>query len=185
VTGTEGQGGERIIVLGRIGGAFGVTGWVKIQSYTDPPGNLLKYPVWLLRSAAKREWTPNRFLQGREVSQGVQAQLEGVTTRDQAAELHGTEIGIRRSELPELADGEYYWNDLIGLDAFSVAGVSLGRIEEILETPAHPLLRIVEAAGGRKSDELLVPLVRERVKKVDLAERKITLDWQREWLRGE
>ena len=185
MAGHSGQSGERIIVLGRIGGAFGVSGWVKIQSYTDPPGNLLKYPGWLLKTAPKQEWTATRCLQGREVSRAVQAQLEGVITRDQAAELRGAEIGVRRSELPELAPGEYYWEDLLGLDVYSMEGESLGQVQEILATPAHPLLRIAAADKGRKADEVLVPLVRERVKAVDLSERKIKVDWRRDWLSGD
>ncbi len=185
----ERQNGERIVVLGRIGGAFGVAGWVKVQSYTDPPGNLLKYPVWLLRSTAggargEGEWTASRCLQGRAVPQGVQAQLEGVTSREHAADLRGTEIGVRRSELPSLGPGEYYWDDLIGLEVRAIEGESLGEVVEILATPAHPLLRIVESSG-KKVKECLVPLVRERIKAVDFAKRCMTVDWQRQWLDGE
>jgi 16S rRNA processing protein RimM len=182
--GNERQSDERIVVLGRIGGAFGVAGWVKIQSYTDPPGNLLKYPVWLLRTTTQGSWTASRCIQGREVPQGLQAQLEGVTDRDQAAMMRGVEIGVRRSELPALPSGEFYWDDLIGLDVRSLEGEQLGRIEEITATPAHPLLRIVDVRAGR-SEELLVPLVRERIKSVDLAKRCVTVDWQRDWLRNE
>jgi 16S rRNA processing protein RimM len=180
---------ERIVVLGRIGGAFGVAGWVKIQSFTDPPANLLKYPVWLLRQATSyagetEGWKVGRCLQGREVSQGLQARIEGVETRDQAADLSGTEIGVRRSEMPTLKAGEYYWDDLIGLDAVTPEGATLGRVVEIRAMPAHPLLRIV-GKSSKVQDEILVPLVRERIKAVDLPAGRVTVDWQQDWMRGE
>jgi 16S rRNA processing protein RimM len=179
---SEDRNRERIVILGRIGGAFGVAGWVKIQSYTDPPGNLLKYPLWLVRGAARSEWKAIRRLQGREVLQGIQAQLEGVGSREEAAELRGADIGVRRSELPALPPGEFYWDDLIGLDAQSVEGERLGKIVEILDTPAHPLLRI---AGASKAEECLVPLVPERIKAVDIGAGCATVDWQRRWLLDE
>ncbi len=182
---------DRVVVLGRVGGAFGVGGWVKVQSYTEPPGNLLQYPVWLLKSAQPsatqaQAWVSTRCLQGREVATGLQVQLDAVTTREQAAQLHGAEIGVRRSELPPLTPGEFYWDDIVGLEAYSIAGERLGRIEEIVATLAHPLLRIVErqmheGASKGKPRESLVPLVRERVKAVDLLAGRITVDWQSDW----
>lgn len=189
MSGEQHKSDERIVVVGRIGGAFGVAGWVKIQSFTDPPANLLKYRTWLLRNAdgasgAREDWKASRCLQGREVSQGLQASIEGVTTREQAADLRGTEIGVRRSELPALKPGEYYWDDLIGLNAVTPEGASLGRVVEIRAMPAHPLLRIV-GESSKLQDEIFVPLVRERIKAVDLTAQRVTVDWQRDWLRGE
>ena len=184
MTNQETRGDERVVVLGRIVGAFGVAGWVKIQSFTDPPGNLLKYPVWLIRNAAQSGWTTSRCLQSREVSQGLQAQIECISTREQAAEHRGVEIGVRRSEMPALKPGEFYWDDLIGLEARSLEGDLLGEIVEIRAMPAHPLIRIVDRTAGG-AEEMFVPLVPERVKSVNLSERRVKLDWQRDWLQGE
>jgi 16S rRNA processing protein RimM len=188
LSGEQQKSGERIVVLGRIGGAFGVAGWVKVQSFTDPPANLLKYPVWLLRGAKTatggQDWREKRCLEGREVSQGLQVRIEGVATREQAAELSGTEIGVRRSEMPVLRAGEYYWDDLIGLNAVTPEGASLGRVVEIRAMPAHPLLRIV-GKSSKLQDEILVPLVRERIKAVDLPAGRVTVDWHPDWMRGE
>jgi 16S rRNA processing protein RimM len=179
------RNGGRIVVLGRIGGAFGVSGWVKVQSYTDPPENLLNYPVWLLRTARAKEgeWTAIRRMQGRAASGGMlHAQLEGIATREQAAEVSGAEVGVKRAELPALSPGEFYLDDLVGLEARTVTGEVLGRIEEIRAMPAHPLLRIVERhASSDKAVERFVPLVRERIKAIELADGRVTLDWQRDW----
>ena len=176
---------ERIVVLGRICSAFGVAGWVKVESYTDPPGNLLKYSTWLLHIGApgvSNEWTPKRPIQGRMVTHGIQAQLEGVGTREQAEALRNVEIGVPREELPRLPPGEFYWDDLIGLEARSPEGERLGEIVDIRAAPAHPLMRLLDSAtAGGKPYEAWVPLVRERIREVDLSLRRAVIDWRRDW----
>jgi 16S rRNA processing protein RimM len=78
---------------------------------------------------------------------------------------------VDRSELPPTAPGEYYWHDLMGLEAVNREGAPLGRVEGVLELPAHPVLVL----GGER--ERLVPLVRERLVDVDLGAGRLTLDW--------
>jgi 16S rRNA processing protein RimM len=172
---------DRIVIVGRIGGAFGVAGWVKVGSYTVPPENLLHYRVWRLLSARnKDDWTAAHATQGRVAGNVLHVKLEGIETREQAAALCGFEIGIRRDELPQLPEGEYYWDDLIGLDASSLDGERLGEIVEVRAAPAHPLLRVIDKNAG-KTIERWVPLVRERIKSVDLTAGRAVLDWQRDW----
>ena len=173
---------ERVVVLGLIGGAFGVAGWVKIESFTDPPSNLLKYPVWWVRANARSEWVDKRPLETRMAGSTVQAHFEGVDTREQAASLRGAEIGVKRGDLPVLPPGEYYWDDLIGLEASSPEGERLGIIAEIRAAPAHALLRVVDDSGSiGKRQEIWIPLVRDRIKSIDLAAQCVVLDWQRDW----
>ena len=160
--------------MGRIGGAFGVAGWVKLQSYTDPPGNLLRFPVWSLRAKDQDRWTEVRLIEGREVTGGLHARLEGIATREDAASWRGAEVAVPRRELPALPPGEVYWDDLTGLTAYSTAGEKLGEVADIRESPEHPLLRIVAS----ESREILVPLVRGRIKSVDLAGQRLIVDWQ-------
>jgi 16S rRNA processing protein RimM len=78
---------------------------------------------------------------------------------------------VDRADLPPSAPGEFYWHDLIGLDAFSPTGNALGRVAEILELPAHPVLVL------RGDRERLVPLVPDRLVAVDLEGGRMTLDW--------
>ena len=169
---------ERQVVLGKIVGAFGVAGWVNVQSYTDPPGNLLKYPTWRLRADQLERQV--KLVAGRVTSKGVQAQLEGVTDRNQAAQLRGSLISVARGELPAPRAGEYYWDDLLGLDAYAPSGERLGRIVDIRAAPAHALLAIAGERDGR-AIEHLVPLVNERLLAVDLAAHRATVDWQSDW----
>ena len=165
----QGGDGQRPVVLGRIGAPFGVQGWVKVQSYTDPLEGIVKYPVWELQRRgslgrkAVRDW--------KRAGAGLAVRLEGVETREAAQALTGAEVLVERAALPPTAPGEYYWHDLIGLDAYSLQGAPLGRVAEILELPAHPVL-VLE--GER---ERLVPLVKERLAGVDLDAGRLTLEW--------
>ncbi len=169
---------DRKVVLGRIVGAFGVLGWVKIESYTDPIDNILDYPVWQLSEGSN--WKPAKVITGRVTAKGVQAQLDSIADRTVAERSRGTLIAIARNELPEPKAGQYYWDDLVGLDAYSPEGGLLGRIEEIRSTPAHALLAIAGEHEGKRVEHL-VPLVSERLLKVDLTTRRATVDWDSSW----
>lgn len=164
---------DRMVVLGRITGVFGVQGWVKIRSFTSPPDNLLDYEEW--RLGQRGEWTEAQWVEGRLANQTVLARFEGFTDRDQAQLLVGSEIGVWRSAMPPPAPGEYYWEDLTGLDAYSPAGERLGRVDHFQETAVHPLMVI------RGEREYLVPLVKQRLLKVDLDAGRLTVDWDPDW----
>jgi 16S rRNA processing protein RimM len=169
---------DRKVVLGKIVGAFGVQGWVKVESYTDPPDNILDYPIWQLSSG--NEWKPTKLTTGRLTSKGVQAQVESIPDRTIAERSRGTLIAVARSELPKPMPGQYYWDDLVGLSAFSAKGELLGRVDEIRDAPAHALLVIVGERKGQRV-ERLVPLVKERLLSVDLASQRATVDWESDW----
>jgi 16S rRNA processing protein RimM len=160
---------RRPVVLGRVGAPFGVRGWLKVQSFTDPPEGIVRYPVWQLeRDGSLGHRT---VLDWKRAGSGVAVQLEGIETREAAQALTGAEVQVERAELPPTAPGEYYWHDLIGLEAWSLQGAPLGRVAGILDLPAHPVLLL---EGDR---ERLVPLVPERLAGVDIDAGRLTLDW--------
>ncbi len=158
------------MVLGRVVGVFGVRGWVKVFSHTQPRDNILRYRPWWL--AAEGGWRQVTLAAGQRHGKGLIAQLEGVTDRDAAQALVGRDIAIDRSQLPALPEGEYYWSDLIGLAVYGSGGVLLGRVASLLETGAHDVLVV---QGER---ERLIPwAVPQVVKAVDLAAGRIDVDW--------
>jgi 16S rRNA processing protein RimM len=169
---------DRKVVLGKIVGAFGVQGWVKIESYTDPIDNILDYPVWQLSNG--EGWKPSKLLTGRVTAKGVQAQLESIADRTIAERSRGVLIAVARSELPPPEAGQYYWDDLLGLEAYSPEGELLGRIEDIRATAAHALLLIAGLNGGKRVEHF-VPLVSERLLSVDLSAKRATVDWDSSW----
>jgi 16S rRNA processing protein RimM len=169
----EAAGLERRVVLGRIRGAFGVRGWVKVQSYTNPPANILKYPIWQVGRAGA--WEALELEEGRVTAKGVLAKLASIDTPEEARLRIGTEIAVPRGELPPTEPGEYYWHDLEGLEAVSKSGQPLGRVDHFRSVPAGT---VIVVTGER---EHWVPFVKERIVQVELEAGRIVLDWEPDW----
>jgi 16S rRNA processing protein RimM len=163
------EDGRPPVVLGRIGGPHGLAGWVKVHSFTEPLEGIVNYGPWELARGASLG--RKAVLEWKRAGSGLAVRLEGVRSREDAQELTGAEVRVERCELPEPGPGEVYWHDLMGLEAYSPAGVPLGRVTGVLELPAHPVLVL------RGERERLVPLVAERLAGVDLEGGRLTLDW--------
>lgn len=163
--------GERRILLGKIVGVFGVKGWVKLQSHTEPRDALFSYRPWFLRQrGTEREI---RKFEGRAQGRGLVASFPEVETREAAEALIGTEIWVDRAALPKPRAGEYYWIDLEGLAVSTVEGVTLGRVSHLFATGANDVLVAVD--GER---ERLIPFLPDDViRDVDLAAGRIVVDW--------
>lgn len=173
--GADGAGAERYVTLGKISGVFGVQGWVKVFSHTRPIDNILKYSPWYLRRGG--EWQPYEVCDGKLQSKLLVARLEGVDDRDVARSLMGAEIAVRRSQLPQPAEGEHYHFDLIGLKVVNRDGVELGTVADIFETGAHDVLVV---RGAEK--EHLIPLVAGvHVRRIDEWRGRIEVDWQADY----
>lgn len=161
------------LIVGKLNGASGIKGWVKVYSYTDPKENILNYSPWYLKLDG--QWQKVSIINGREQGKTVVAQLEGCNDRNTAESYRGVEIAIEESQLPQLEDGEYYWRDLIGLTVINLAGEELGTVKKMMETGANDVL-VVKTAS---KEELLIPYVPEySVMKVDLDSKQITVDWE-------
>jgi 16S rRNA processing protein RimM len=159
------------LLVGRINGVYGVKGWVKIYSFTDPIGNILSYRPWWVKRQG--QWIAMNVVEAHEPQGGkaIVAHLEGINSREQARELMGCDIALDRAQLPEDDDG-FYWADLIDCRVKNVQGEWLGRVSELIETGAHDVLRV----KGDKT--VLIPFVMEvYVTDVDLAQRVITVNW--------
>lgn len=158
------------MVLGRVGGPFGLQGWVKVTSYTEPARGIASYPHWtLVRGGETRQV---RVLESKRAGQSVAVRLEGVETREAAQALNGSDVRVDRSQLPATGPKEHYLHDLLGLEAVNRDGAPLGRVDGFLELPAHPVAVLKD--GER---ERLVPVVPERLVAVDLAAGRVTFDW--------
>jgi 16S rRNA processing protein RimM len=158
------------IVIGRIAGLFGVKGWVKLLSWTDPRDKIVDYsPLQVQIGGQWREW---KMVEGRTHGKGVIARLEGITDRDQAAALMGADIAVWRSQLAKTRPGEYYWADLLGLEVQLADGRRLGKVDGMMATGANDVMVV---KGER---ERLIPFIHGQVvKNVDLDKRLIQVDW--------
>lgn len=161
----------RRILIGRIHGAFGVRGEVKLESLTEPPGNLVRYQPWILRDAAGRE----REVSGAKArvgGKGLIGTLPGIEDRDAAEALRGTELYVPRSALPPPKDGEFYWIDLEGLRVENLEGVDFGRAAFVFPNGANDVLVV------RGDRERMIPWLRpDFVRELDFDAGRILVDW--------
>jgi len=156
--------------LGHIAGVYGVRGWVKIHSFTEPRDNIVDFAEWTLAQGGRR-WQVE-VQDGRPHGKGVVAKLAGVDDRDQAQALVGAEISVDRERLPECGPREYYWADLEGLSVESSDGTVLGRVDHLIATGAHDVL-VLDGGGER-----LIPFVLDEiVTEVDLEQGRIVVKW--------
>ena len=169
------EGDERFVTLGRVSGAHGIQGWLKVHSDTSPRENIVTYSPWHLVHHGRREVWDVRS--GRRQGKGVIAKLAGCNDRDAAQALVGAEITIPRSQLPETSEpGEFYWADLVGLRVETLDGTVLGRITQLFETGAND---VIVVQGER---ERLVPYVwGQVVRNVDLNAGVMRVDWDPEF----
>ncbi|HSH28449.1 MAG TPA: ribosome maturation factor RimM [Thiohalobacter sp.] len=162
------------VVLGRVSGLFGVRGWVKVYSHTEPRENIASYRRWYLQREG--DWHPVRVEQGRRHGKGVVVKLAGVEDRDRAAALIGCDIAIDRDQLPPLPPGEYYWTDLEGLRVVTLEGTELGRVSHLFATGANDVMVVT---GER---ERLLPFVQpDIIRRVDPEQGLIEVDWDPEF----
>jgi 16S rRNA processing protein RimM len=158
-----------LIELGVVGAPFGVRGWVKLRSFTDPPERLLQHRSVQLRLGSA--WTAYQIeASGRSGGQ-LTAKLAGVDDRDQAQALRGAQVGVPRSELPQRDDKDFYRADLIGCEVVNLAGIRLGTVLHFVETPAQVLMVV------RGDQEYWVPAVPQHLRRVDLQARRVVVDW--------
>jgi 16S rRNA processing protein RimM len=159
------------VVLGRIAGLFGIRGWVKVYSYTEPREAVLDYPRWLL--SGRDGWREATVAEGQRHGKTIIARIDGYADRDEAAELIGAEIAVRREELPATQGGQFYWSDLEGLRVVHRDGTELGSVAYLLETGANDVMVV------QGEQERLIPFVMDEVVLgVDLAEGRIDVDWE-------
>ena len=167
---------DAIVVMGDIAGPYGVRGWVKVQPVSQAPEALLDYATWWMRSPRDSTWREVRKTAGRMHSGVLLVALAGVVNREDALALRGAEVGVPRAALPRTKKDEIYWVDLEGLAVVNREGAMLGAVAEVLAHGAHPLLRVARPAGEVGPDRL-IPYVAAIVDRVDLAARRIDVDW--------
>lgn len=160
---------ESLICVGAIAGAFGVSGEVRLKSFTAQPEDIAAYGPLRTEDGA-RDFTVT--LTGR-TGNGLTARLGGVRSREEAEALRGLRLWLPRDRLPALPDDEFYHADLIGMQVFDTGGASLGRVRAVLNHGASDLLEL-ELPG--RAETVLLPFTRTDVPTVDIASGRIVAD---------
>ncbi len=176
------------VEIGRIVGAWGVKGGLKVKPFSADPQALFSSRRWYLLAPELPRPGPEpkagglpwprllRVRQARAQGDHVVATADGLDDRDQAQALAGARVLISRTSFPTPQDDEFYWVDLIGLAVVNREGAALGEVVGLLETGPHCVLRI-QAAAGDAQGERLIPFVDAYVDRVDLPGRRIEVDW--------
>jgi len=166
-----------MVIMGCVAAAHGIRGELKIQPFTEYLDSLLDYPAWWIG----RENGPWRKVEVEACDvhgKVLVARLEGCPDRNAAESLRGLLIAVPRDALPEQAEDEYYWADLIGMNVVGLAGQPLGVVSKLLETGANDVLCV-----QGETSELLIPFVEAVIKRVDAARRVIEVDWSADYLK--
>lgn len=161
---------EAWIELGRVLGPFGIRGWVRVESFTEPPAGILEYRTWHLRRLSERR--PVRVEEARPHGRHFAVRVAGCDDRDSAQRMAGEAIEVPRSTLAPLGAREYYRADLIGMTVRRMGGEILGTVAYFVDTPGHAVMVV---QGER---EHWVPASVQHLQRVDLAERTVWVDWQ-------
>ena len=195
---------DDLVELGRITGAYGIRGWVKVQPHAAGSSALLQARAWWLRrpsaplQSESGESPPDlvKVLKSRTQGSTIVGSLEGYADRTQAESLRGFTVWVSRAHFPDTEEDEYYWVDLIGCTLYGEQdgqSVLLGLVESVTDNGAHAVLRVkrqVDAENGERMTlqddkgrdiEMLVPFVAAHVHTVDLANRRLESNWPPEF----
>lgn len=188
-----------LVELGRIVGAYGIQGWIRIHSYSSDSSTLLNARHWWLKPPVSKV-EAGGFALPRQVavthsrvhSDAIVAKLADIPDRTQAEALKAGTVWVSRAEFSHLEPDEYYWVDLVGCRLYGDDDgqqVLLGQVAGVLDNGAHGVLRVERAtegvdgqlefqndAKGRRR-ETLVPFVSAHVHTVDLENKQLLSNW--------
>jgi 16S rRNA processing protein RimM len=172
------------IEVARIVGAWGIKGWFRVQPHAKDPQALFSSKRWFLRSPEAHPAGPDRkvaelptllrIVEAREHGDDVVATARDIGDREQAEALRGARVFVARSSFPTAAEDEFYWVDLIGLQVCNRDGALLGEVAGLLDNGAQSVLQV---RSGPDVPERLIPFVSAYIDRVDLAARRIDVDW--------
>ena len=178
------------IEVGRVLGAWGIKGGIRVKPFSSDPEALFSSRCWFIQApesilgakAGVSRFPPVlRITSSKAQGDSVVATAQELPDRNAAEAMQGARVFIGRSSFPTAGNGEYYWIDLIGLDVVNRQGQALGAVIGLIDTGAHSVLRVrrPDAAldASLADSERLIPFVAAFIDDVSLPERRITVDW--------
>ena len=162
------------IPIGKIIGAHGIKGNLKVHSYAESLSPFETGTMIRVKNARSQE--KNYLIKWvKPHSKGILLALEDIDDRSQAEALIGAELFIPQSELPDLDDDTYYWFELIGMEVYSTKDEYLGRIDSIFPTGSNDVY-VVTPVEGKNSREILIPALAWVLKEIDLDKKIMRVD---------
>jgi 16S rRNA processing protein RimM len=168
---------EEKIILGRLGAVYGIKGWLKVQAFTDYAESIFDYDTWLI--GREKSWQNIEIVEWRRHNKGLIVKFAGIDVREKAQLLTGMEIAVLESQLPDLAEDEYYWRELVGMQVVNKAGYNMGLVKSLMETGSNDVLVVkANANDAFGKTERLIPFIEsEMILNVDKNDKVITVDW--------
>ncbi|WP_288393104.1 ribosome maturation factor RimM [uncultured Herbaspirillum sp.] len=190
---------DDLVTVGHVTGAYGIQGWIRVRPYSSEAEALLNAKTWWLEKSGQPKQDVD-VMQSKGHSGDVVARLTGVADRNAAEAMKGTVVSISRKHFPALDDNEFYWVDLIGSAVENLQGEHLGVVSDMMDNGAHPILKVTAPAqetapeataeakpkkGAKEKSaaapEMLIPFVDQFVKTVQQSEKKIIVDWDKDY----
>jgi 16S rRNA processing protein RimM len=165
---------DRLILMGVFGAPQGVRGEIRVKSLTGGPSAIGAYGP--LTNKGRTRVFALESLRSLKDDMLV-ARVAGVSTREAAEALKNVEIFARRDQLPPPNEDEFYYDDLVGLEAVNAAGAPLGRVISLMNHGAGDVLEIAPADGG---ETLLLPFTKSVAPSIDFDAGRIVIEPPRE-----
>lgn len=162
-----------MILIAHIGAPFGIQGFVKINSYTDPFDQLLHYQPWFIK--IDDAYQPVVVDKVKIQNDHIVVRFKDCHDRTQASRYTNTALYIPRDALPALATDEYYLSDLEGLNIYQIDGSFMGTVQWIMRTGANDVLVVWDVE--RNKEHLIPFLLNDTIITIDLKQRIAHVNW--------
>ena len=164
---------DKTINIGKVIGLHGVKGWLKILSFSSPPENIFNYKSLIISNKYINQIF--HIEDSRKQGKKILIKLDNIDDRTSAESLKESDIYIQRSDLPQLSEDTYYWEDLLGFNVFNQNNIKIGNVDSFIETGSNDVL-IVKTT---KNKNILIPFIMNKsIKVVNIESYYITVDWE-------
>lgn len=164
---------DKTINIGKVIGLHGVKGWLKILSFSSPPENIFNYKSLIISNKYINQIF--HIEDSRKQGKKILIKLDNIDDRTSAESLKESDIYIQRSDLPQLSEDTYYWEDLLGFNVFNQNNIKIGNVDSFIETGSNDVL-IVKTT---KNKNILIPFIMNKsIKVVNTESHYITVDWE-------
>ncbi|WWO95210.1 MAG: ribosome maturation factor RimM [Candidatus Dasytiphilus stammeri] len=171
------------LILGQLGSAYGIRGWIKLISFTEKKTNIFFYQPWFLKKYNSNQRIKKIELEKWENKKhSFIIKLKGINDREEAKQVNNYYILIESSQLPLLNEGEYYWKDIIGCVVITADGDQLGKVVRLFSTISNDIL-VVNVEERYKIKEIFIPFIENQViSKIDCKSKLIFITWKAKFL---